>query len=248
MTTFKEIGIDKEMLEIIESMGFKEPSEIQAKVIPLALQGKDIIGESATGSGKTLAFAAPVLHKVQRGKGIQALVLTPTRELAEQVKEEFRKFSRNRGIKVTAIYGGVSMNPQIYDLREADVVVGTPGRILDHLRQRTLDLRNIGFLVLDEADRMLDMGFINDVEDIISQCPKKRQTFLFSATISQDIHNLSKRYMNSPEHLEVENYVDASKLAQVFYDVRSDEKFSLLVHLLKDEKSNLVMVFCNTKR
>lgn len=248
MKTFKELGLNHELLKVLDEINFKESTEIQEKVIPLAMEGKDVIGESATGSGKTLAFGASILEKVQHGKGTQALVLTPTRELAEQVSKSLKMFSRNKKFHIVSIYGGVSINPQIDELNRADIVVGTPGRILDHMKRRTIELSKIKFLVLDEADRMLDMGFIHDVTDIIDRCPKERQTFLFSATISEDILRIARHYMLQPVHVSAETYVDPSKLVQVFYDVSSREKFSLLVHLLKEEHSRLVMVFCNTKR
>lgn len=246
--TFKDLGLSHDLLRVIEEVGFTEPTEIQEKTIPLALAGKDIIGGSATGSGKTLAFGAAILEKIQRKKGIQALILTPTRELTEQVSKSLAVFSKYKTIKIAAIYGGVSIGPQIEDLKRADIVVGTPGRILDHIERRTLDLSKVEFLVLDEADRMLDMGFIHDVTVIVEHCPKKRQSFMFSATVSGEIIGLSQRYMHHPVEVSVESYVDPSKLEQVFYEVPSHEKFSLLVHLLKEEHSKLVMVFCNTKR
>src|SRR3989338_7004643 len=146
------------------------------------------------------------------------------------------------------IYGGVAIGPQVYEIQDCDVIVGTPGRILDHLERGTLSLSRVKTLVLDEADRMLDMGFIEDVDKIISLCPKERQTFLFSATITPDIATMAKKYMRDPVEVSVESYVDPSKLQQAFYDVSQNLKFSLLVHLLKNEQTNLVMVFCNTRR
>ncbi|MGV8142056.1 MAG: DEAD/DEAH box helicase [Candidatus Pacearchaeota archaeon] len=245
---FSKLGLSQEMLAVIESAGFSEPSDIQEKAIPLVLAGKDVLGSSATGSGKTLAFGAGIIEKIQPGKGIKALVLTPTRELAEQVGRNLEKFSQYKKIEVCVIYGGVSIEPQKTALRHADIVVGTPGRILDHLRNDSLNLAHLKYLILDEADRMLDMGFIDDVVTIIEQCPKERQTLLFSATISQDIQRISKHYMNEPVFIESESQVDPSKLKQVYYDTPSNLKFSMLVHLLKEEKSGLVMVFCNTRR
>ena len=236
------------MLNAIRDAGFTVPSEIQEKTIPLVLTGKDVIGSSATGSGKTLAFGAGLIDKMNRGFGIQTLILTPTRELAEQVAKTLQKFSNYKGLKIKEIYGGVSMGPQIRDLRNADVVVGTPGRILDHLERRTLKLNRVKYLVLDEADRMLDMGFIRDVEKILKECPAERQTLLFSATISQEIGHIARKYMRDPVHISVKDQVDPSQLYQKYYDVTQDLKFSLLVHLLKLEKNGVVMVFCNTRR
>lgn len=248
MEKFKQLGLSEGMLNAIKNAGFSEPSEIQEKTIPLAVSGRDVIGSSATGSGKTLAFGAGIIDKVMRGGGIQALIMTPTRELAEQVAQTLRSFSRHSGLNVKEVYGGVGINPQIRELRQADIVVGTPGRLLDHLQGRTLNLSRVKFLVLDEADRMLDMGFIRDVESIIKFCPRQRQTLLFSATISQEIREIAKRHLRNPAYVAVNNQVDPSKLYQVYYDVASNDKFSLLVHLLKLEKNGVVMVFCNTRR
>jgi ATP-dependent RNA helicase DeaD len=245
---FKELGLEENFLKVLEGMKFTESTEIQEKTIPLAIAGKDVIGKSATGSGKTLAFGASIIEKTLAGGGIQALILTPTRELCEQVRKALRDFSKYKDLYVVSVYGGVGINPQIDDLEEADIVVGTPGRVLDHMQRGTIDFSQVKSLVLDEADRMLDMGFRDDVERIIRACPKHRQTFLFSATISNDIAKLSDRYMVHPVEVSVESYVDASKLHQGYYDIPQNEKFSLLVHLLKDEHSKLVMVFCSTKR
>ncbi len=248
MEKFRNLKLSERILKVIEEVNFKEPTEIQEKTIPLVLEGKDVLGRSATGSGKTLAFGAGIIEKVEKGKGIQALILAPTRELAEQVAHNLRIFSKHYGLNVKEVYGGVSINPQIEALKRADIVVGTPGRILDHLDRKTLNLENVKFLVLDEADRMLDMGFLPDVEKIIRSCPKKRQTLLFSATIYPDIEKIARNYMKNPIFVEAESYIDPSKLKQVFYDAPQDKKFSLLVHLLKKEKNGFVMVFCNTRR
>jgi superfamily II DNA/RNA helicase len=247
MKKFKELGLSQGILDAIEAKGIDVPTEIQEKAIPLALAGKDIVGGSATGSGKTLAFSAPIIQNLIPGKYPKALILTPTRELAEQVADAFRDFSKEHKLRVTKVYGGVSINPQIRDLEHCDVVVGTPGRILDHLDRGTINLREITHLVLDEADRMFDMGFHRDVEKIIQHCPNDRQTLLFSATITSDIGHLIDKYTKNHEKIAVKSYIDASKLKQVFYDVDNRQKFSLLVHLLRNEKQKLVMVFCNTR-
>ncbi len=247
MESFRKLGLSEQFVKIVEEAKFKEPSEIQEKTIPLALAGKDIIGGSATGSGKTLAFGASIIEHAVKGKGIHALILTPTRELAEQVSKVFKKFSAYKHLGIAVVYGGVGISPQIHALENAEIVVGTPGRILDHMQRGSLILKGIKVLVLDEADRMLDMGFIEDVEKIIRQCPKERQTMLFSATINQVIEHIAKRHMKNPTNIEVESYVDPSLLKQVYYDVPKEQKFSLLVHLLKGEKAGLVMVFCNTR-
>ena len=230
MNKFKQLGIREEILKVIEEEHFDQPTEIQEKSIPLILQGRDIIGGSATGSGKTLAFSCGIITACEKGKGIQAIVLTPTRELAEQVTASMKKFSKYKRLVITPIYGGVSINPQIQNLNFSDVVVGTPGRVLDHLQRGTMDLSKVKVAVLDEADRMLDMGFIEDVEKIISQCPRKRQTLLYSATISTDIHRLAEDYLNNPVKIAVESYVDPSLLRQVYYEIPMNLKFSLLVY------------------
>ncbi len=248
MESFRKLGLSEAFIKQIEEARFEEPSEIQEKTIPLVLAGKDVIAGSATGSGKTLVFGAQIIERCERGKGIQALILTPTRELAEQITGVLRHFSRYKDLEVGVVYGGVGYAPQIEAFEKSEIIVATPGRMLDHLRQGNVVLNNVKILVLDEADRMLDMGFINDVETIIKVCPKQRQTLLFSATITPDIGIIAKKYMHNPVEVSVESYVDASLLHQVFYDVPSDLKFSLLVHLLKNEKAGLVMVFCNTQK
>jgi ATP-dependent RNA helicase DeaD len=248
MESFKALGLDEGLLKVAEELGFKEPSEIQKKAIPLALQGKDIIGGSATGSGKTFAFAAPIIQKLNPEKKVQALVLTPTRELAEQISTAFKRFSRHKKLKVLPVYGGVSISGQLNHLSVSDILVGTPGRILDHLSRGSLNLSELKFLVLDEVDRMFDMGFYSDVEKILNACPKKRQTMLFSATISSDLDHLASKHTSNAVEVEVESYVDHSKLKQIYYDVENNLKFSLLVHLLKQDERELVMVFCSTRR
>jgi len=247
MERFKKLGLSQEMISLVEKAKFTEPSEIQTKAIPLIMEGKDIIGGSATGSGKTFAFGAPIIEKIQPNQGLQALILTPTRELAEQITKVLYHFSEHKQLEVIPVYGGVSINPQISHLKYAEIVVGTPGRILDHLERKTINLSKVKILVLDEADRMFDMGFIHDVEDIIKHCPKERQTLMFSATINPDIDHLVKKHMKNPVSIRVENHVDPTLLKQVYYDVEKNVKFSLLVHLLKKEQTGLVMVFCNTR-
>jgi len=248
MNNFKKLGLNDQILKTIEKQGIKNPTKIQEESIPLILDGKDLIAGSKTGSGKTLAFTTAIVHKVEKGRGVQAIVLAPTRELAEQVSETVAKYSKHKGLVITAIYGGVSINPQIQKLHYTDVVVGTPGRVLDHLSRNTLNLEKIKLVVLDEADRMLDMGFIEDVDKILNLCPKKRQTLLYSATISSNIHTIAQHHMHNPIKISLESQVDASKLSQIYYQVPHNLKFSLLVHLLKKNNSGLVMVFCNTRR
>lgn len=248
MEKFTNLGLSVELTDVLKQYGFKEPSEIQIKTIPLALAGRDIIGGSATGSGKTLAFASPIIENLKPNREIQAIILTPTRELAEQVATSIKGFGKNKRLNVLAVYGGVNIDTQMRKIPSTDILVGTPGRIIDHLQRRTLKLNGVKFLVLDEVDRMFDMGFRNDVEKIINECPKKRQTMMFSATISPDIDYLSKKYTINPSQVSVKSYVDPSKLKQIYYDVPDYQKFSLLFSLLKKENADLVMVFCNTRR
>lgn len=247
MEQFEKLGLSKEVLYVLKEAGFKTPSEIQEKTIPLALAGKDIIGGSATGSGKTLAFASAIIENLKSNQNIQALILTPTRELAEQVSTSIKYFSKNKRLNVIAVYGGVNIGPQIRQLSRADVVIGTPGRILDHIDRRTINLSTVKILVLDEVDRMFDMGFSRDVEKILHYCPKERQTMMFSATISPDIDYLAKKHTTNAIQVSAESQVDPKKLKQVYYDVPTEKKFSLFVHLLK-KTPGMAMVFCNTRR
>ena len=248
MNVFEELKLDNQLLTAIKKLGLTKPTQIQEKSMPFILEGKDLVGESATGSGKTLAFGCGIIKEVASGEGLQALVLTPTRELAEQVKESLNQISYQKSLSIIAVYGGVSINPQIHDLSKANVVVATPGRLLDHLQRGTINISKIKLLVLDEADRMLDMGFIDDVEKIIRLCPKKRQTLFFSATISPQIKGLANKYMINPINVSATKYVDPSKLKQIYYDIPRNLKLSLLVHLFQFENSGLVMIFCNTRR
>ncbi len=247
MKTFEQLNIEKSILDVIKEEGFDKPTEIQEKTIPLALEGRDILAGSATGSGKTLAFGAGIIQNTVKGGGIQALILAPTRELAQQVKDSLKKFSKNKKLIITSVYGGMPIKRQFMRLNEADIVVGTPGRILDHIDRRTIRLKGVKTLVLDEADRMLDMGFIDDVEKIMGALPKDKQTLLFSATIHGMVAHMIEKFLNNPARVEVESHVDPAKLKQGYYDVQDNQKFSLLVHLLNNEKAGLVMVFCNTR-
>ncbi len=248
MTAFEEFGLSKELLTAIKKLGFVEPTEVQILSIPHILAGEDVLAESATGSGKTLAFGCGIIDRVVERQGLQALILTPTRELAEQVKDSLIGFLDKRPLRIISVYGGVSFDQQVRALTKAEVVVATPGRFLDHLNRRTIKVSNIRYLVIDEADRMFDMGFIDDVEKIIKVCPNNRQTMLFSATLSSEIKRLAHRYMREPREVSAVSQVDPSKLKQEYYNVPHNLKLSLLVHFLKYEKTGLVMVFCNTRK
>jgi len=244
---FEDLGLDTSLFTTIQELGFSTPTKIQGEAIPHIIKGYDVIGESETGSGKTLAFGAGIIETVVPKEGLQALVLTPTRELAEQVGGAIKEFSNGKKLRILPIYGGVSIQNQIHELARAEVVVATPGRLLDHLQRRTIDLSKVRILVLDEADRMLDMGFLDDVERIIKNCPKDRQTLFFSATIDARIRSLSNKFMNSPKEVRAGNQVDPSKLKQVYYDIQRGMKLSLLAHLLKKDEKGLSLVFCNTR-
>ena len=246
---FEELEINKKIIEKTIEEGFEELTPIQERCIPEIIKGRDVVGQAETGSGKTIAFCLPILEKINRGEGLQTVVLTPTRELCIQVTDVFKDFGKILGVKTTSIYGGVSIGPQIKRIKTSEVVVGTPGRMLDHLRRRTIDFRNVRFLILDETDKMLEMGFIDDVEKIISFTPKNRQTLMFSATIMGSIHRLMNRHLRNPVVIKTKSQVDKSKLHQTYYDIyNQNEKFSLLVHLLKNDTSGLAIVFCATRR
>jgi ATP-dependent RNA helicase DeaD len=248
MNQFKELGLSEKILSVLESMKFNIPTDIQRATIPLILKNRDVIGNASTGSGKTLAFASGIIEKTISGKGIQSLVLTPTRELADQISRVMKDFSRNTKLKSMEIYGGTDIRRQIYGLKKCEIIIGTPGRILDLIKRKELNLSMVKILVLDEADRMVDMGFINDVERIISHCPKQRQTLLFSATTSNRVKDIEKKHLINPATVTVNTHVDPLKLKQSYYEVPASLKFSLLVHLLKQERVGIVMVFCNTRR
>ena len=228
---FEELKINQKLIDKTREQGLKEMTLIQEKCLPEIITGKDIVGQAETGSGKTLAFCLPILDRVVPRRGLQTLVLTPTRELCVQVTDVFLDFGKPLGIKTTSVYGGVAIGPQMKNIRTSEAVIGTPGRLLDHLRRKTLDLRNVRFLTLDETDKMFEMGFIDDVEEIIRHVSNRRQTFMFSATISQSILKLMNKHLNNPVVVRTQSYVDKSKLQQVYYDIyQQDSKFSLLVH------------------
>jgi superfamily II DNA/RNA helicase len=246
---FSDLNIQSKIVEALSIYGLEEPTEIQIEAIPLIQKGFDVIGQSKTGSGKTAAFAVPILEKIEEKiSRPQALVLSPTRELAQQIAEEFVKFSRFMRVNIACIYGGVSLEPQIRKLRKAHIVVGTPGRILDHIRRETLNLRNVRIFVLDEIDRMLDMGFIDDVETAIRALPEEKQMLFFGATLSNDILKLANRFSKDLEFVQTETHVSDTLLKQYYYELDFRQKFSLLAHLLKKTGPDKAIVFCNTRR
>jgi ATP-dependent RNA helicase DeaD len=241
------------MLESLEKAGYVEPTPVQAGLIPRALAGIDVLGQARTGTGKTAAFVIPILERVQpskRGQGPQALVLVPTRELAVQVREEVVKLAHGRKIHSVAVYGGKPIRGQIEKLeRGIEVVIGTPGRVLDHMGRGTLNLNDLSVVVLDEADRMLDIGFRPDIEKILRRCPRDRQTLLLSATVPPPVERLARSYMRDPESLNFSTSdISVETIEQFYCTVDGERKFELLEHLLKREEPHQAIVFCRTKR
>ncbi len=248
---FKSMGLSPAVLKSLEDMGFEEPSPIQTRTIPLIMQGGDLIGQAQTGTGKTAAFGVPIVESLDhRSKRVQALVLAPTRELAIQVSEEITKIGRHSGVKVVPIYGGQSYDRQIRALEHgSQVVIGTPGRVMDHIRRGTLKLDHVKLVVLDEADEMLDMGFIEDVEFILQNVPTERQTLLFSATVPDPIARLAKRYLKKPEHVAISpERLTVPLTDQVYYEVREHEKLDGLSRILDMESAERTIIFCRTKK
>lgn len=246
MKTFKDLGLNDKIISVLERIKIVSPTEIQEKAIPSVLRGEDIIGISATGSGKTLVYSSAIIEKVEENAEIQALVLTPTRELAEQVASEIRKFSI-KTFRVFAAYGGVKIDEQMKKIQGSDILIATPGRLIDLMERSVVSLKKVQILVLDEFDRMLDMGFERDVTKIVYACPKERQTMLFSATMSQKIEHLIKEFTKNSKKIEVGNFLDPSKLEQVYYKCDSSMKLGLLIHLLVNDKPNSAIVFCSTR-
>ena len=251
-TKFEQLGLNEYVLHAIQDLKFEYPSDIQEKSIPVALEDFDIIGQAQTGTGKTLAFGAPIISRMGKSTGkVQAIVLAPTRELAIQVGEELKRIAKYEKIKVLPIYGGQSIDIQISALkRGVDIVVGTPGRILDHIRKGTLKLANAKFLVIDEADEMLNMGFIDDIESILSNLSEDRQTMLFSATMPRAIRILSKKYMRSDTKIIAieKKSMTVSKTHQYYYEVNSKNKFESLCRILDVDAPKTCILFCKTKK
>jgi ATP-independent RNA helicase DbpA len=248
---FSSLALPPAQLSNLDSLGYREMTAIQAQSLPLGLAGRDLIAQAKTGSGKTAAFALPLLDKLNpRDFGTQALVLCPTRELATQVAHEIRRLARyQQNIKVVILCGGQSIGPQIGSLEHgAHIVVGTPGRIKDHLRKQTVSFDRVGMLVLDEADRMLEMGFIEDIETIIGATPQSRQTLLFSATYPDDIQVLSERFQSAPERVSVESLHSEQQIDQQFFICHKRERLAALVKLLAHFRPEAAVVFCNTKQ
>jgi ATP-dependent RNA helicase DeaD len=250
---FGDLGLSEIMLAALGRAAYAEPTPVQAGIIPRALAGVDVLGQARTGTGKTAAFAIPILERLKhsrKGAPPQALVLVPTRELAVQVRDEFEKLAHGRRVSCVPIYGGKPIRGQIAKLqRGADVVVGTPGRVLDHLGRGSINLQSVRTVVLDEADRMLDIGFRPDIEKILRRCPKERQTLLLSATVAPPVERLAQKYMCEPEVMDFSpKSMAVETIEQFYFTVDQERKFDLLVHLLKRDQPEQAIVFCRTKR
>lgn len=250
MTTFLDFQLSKKLQEAIDEMGYEEPSPIQTTCIPLILEGKDVIGQAQTGTGKTAAFGIPLVEQAGTGRHVQSIILLPTRELAIQVAGELRKISKHKRTKTLPIYGGQSIGHQIRALEQGvQIVIGTPGRVLDHIRRGTLKLDKVQTLVLDEADEMLDMGFIEDIETILQETPATRQTLLFSATIPAEVRRLANRYMNNPEHVQMaRNEMTVPLIDQLYYKVLERTKLESVCRIIDSQDVSLGIIFCRTKR
>ena len=240
------LKISKTMVELLEKHGITIATPIQNEIIPAIVAGRDVIAQSETGSGKTLSFAIPIIEQTNRRDGLVALVLVPTRELCIQITNEFMKFSHGKHLGINSVYGGVSIYNQIKKLKNTNVIVATPGRLLDLLDRGEVYLNTIRYLVLDEADRMLDIGFIRDIDRILKKIPQKRQTLLFSATVSKEVTQLSRKYLQDPKNVALASAVKAEFLHQTYYQTTPEKKMALLISLLTHER-DLALVFCNRK-
>jgi ATP-dependent RNA helicase RhlE len=247
---FESFKLNPSIAASIKAMGYVEPTPIQAQALPIALSGRDVLGQAQTGTGKTAAFVLPILQRLLgRPKGpVRALIVAPTRELAEQIKLAIQEMGQRTGLRSAALYGGVGMEPQIRALRMGtDIVVACPGRLLDHIERRNIDLSHVEILVLDEADRMLDMGFLPDIRRIVSCVPRKRQTMLFSATIPNDIRRLAHEFMHEPYTVQVGHSAPAETVSHALYPVQQHLKTPLLIELLRKTDTRSVLVFTRTK-
>lgn len=251
MLSFKEMGLSSIITKAVAEMGFEEPTPIQERTIPPALTGRDIIGQAQTGTGKTAAFGLPMIEIMSpERESIKGLVVTPTRELAIQVAEELNRIGQFKGIRVLPIYGGQGIDRQIRALKNRpQIIVGTPGRLMDHMRRKTVRLEQVQTVILDEADEMLSMGFVEDIESILQEVPDKRQTMLFSATMPKTILNLAQRYMNNPEFIRMKTAeVTVPLTEQYYYEVQEKQKFDTLCRLLDIHSPELAIIFGRTKR
>jgi ATP-dependent RNA helicase RhlE len=249
--TFSSLGLGPKLLQSISDTGYTQPTPIQSAAIPRVLEGRDLIGIAQTGTGKTAAFVLPLLERImdKPGRNPRALIVAPTRELALQIDEQVRILGRQHRVRCATIFGGVGEQPQIAALRRGvDVIVATPGRLLDLMGSRHVDLRDVEIAVLDEADRMLDMGFLPQIRKVVNALPKQRQTLLFSATLSSDIEKITGEFLRNPETVEIGRRANpAESVAQFLYPVPKSRKVDLLIHLLRDENLDSVLVFSRTK-
>ena len=249
---FSELGLAEHLLKAVDKLGYESPSPIQAMTIPVVLEGKDVVGLSQTGSGKTAAFGLPALQMLDLDLPVtQALILCPTRELSVQVCEEIHKLGSNiRKLTAIPVYGGAPIDRQIRYLKQGShIVVGTPGRLMDHMERGTLDLSQVKMIILDEADRMLDMGFRDDMEHILGQAPQERQTLFFSATMNKGVERLIEHFGNSPEQIRIKRKaLTVSTVEQTYFEVRNRSKIEVVSRLLDIDPPRLAIVFCNTKR
>jgi len=248
---FEDLPLSQDVMKGIEELGFRDLFPIQAQAIIPLMEGKDVIGQAQTGTGKTAAFGIPMIERLNpRDKNVQGLVLEPTRELAVQVANHLNRIGRYASLKILPIYGGTSIQKQIYALEKGiHIVVGTPGRIIDHLKRGTLNLASVKVVVLDEADRMLDMGFIDDIDYILSKVPRNRQTSLFSATIDQSVMNVCNRYMRNPEKILVSrDEIALTQIRQYYMVVNPRSKFQTLCNVLDENHIKKAIIFCKTRR
>ncbi|AHE27688.1 DEAD/DEAH box helicase [Burkholderia pseudomallei] len=256
--TFDQFGLAAEILKAIAEQGYTTPTPIQAKAIPVVLSGRDVMGAAQTGTGKTASFSLPIIQRLLPQANtsasparhpVRALILTPTRELADQVAANVHAYAKHTPLRSAVVFGGVDMNPQMAELRRGvEILIATPGRLLDHVQQKTANLGQVQILVLDEADRMLDMGFLPDLQRILNLLPKERQTLLFSATFSPEIKKLASTYLRNPQTIEVaRSNAAASTVTQIVYDVAEGDKQAAVVKLIRDRSLKQVIVFCNSK-
>ncbi|ODV49175.1 MULTISPECIES: DEAD/DEAH box helicase [Methanohalophilus] len=249
--TFKDLNLSKNIERAVEDMGFEEPTPIQSQSIPYLMEGKDVIGQAQTGTGKTAAFGIPALEMLDvKSKKVQVVVLCPTRELANQVAEEMSNLAKYQNTKMLPVYGGQPIDRQIKALRRGvHIVIGTPGRVLDHIQRKTLKLDGVKMLVLDEADEMLDMGFREDIEFILSRVPSQKQTVLFSATMPQPIIKLTKKYQQNPQMVKtVHKELTVPQIEQFYFEVKNNAKTEVLCRLIDIYNFKSSLVFCNTKK
>ncbi|HXV66060.1 MAG TPA: DEAD/DEAH box helicase [Nitrosopumilaceae archaeon] len=249
MTTFDELGIKKTILDGLKDIGFKEAFPIQVATIPVLLSGRDVVGQAHTGTGKTAAFSISMLQKIIPNGGIQGLVIAPTRELAIQITDEIRKLAKFTGIRAATVYGGQGMGLQLDQLRRgAEIVVATPGRLIDHLKRGSIKLNQISHVVLDEADTMLDMGFIEDIEFILDLAPKQKVMSLFSATMPPAILRLAENYLNDPKQFLLDaDDLSGEGISQAFLVIKDRDKLKYLIDFIEENKKGQTIVFCSTK-